>query len=227
MARKRANRYHHGDLSRALLQEALRTIQKDGVPGLTMRGVGAKLGVSRTALYRHFTDKSALLAAVATEGFRTLRLHTQEAWDAHGGGQPGLAAMGEAYVNFAVAHPSHYRVMFGGHVRESGPESDLAREGAGAFAVLVNAIISQQQLGLVRPDNPLQLAQYIWATVHGIAMLAIDGQLKQPADEVIRFANERMRSGIESSLQKSQKSHKSHKSHKSRGVGKSRRIARV
>ena len=74
MARKRANQYHHGDLSRSLLQEALRTIQKDGVAALTMRGVGSKLGVSRTALYRHFADKSALLAAVATEGFRTLRI---------------------------------------------------------------------------------------------------------------------------------------------------------
>lgn len=203
MARKRANQYHHGDLSRALLQEALRTIHKDGVAALTMRGVGAKLGVSRTALYRHFADKSALLAAVATEGFRTLRLQTQAAWDAHGGGKSGLPAMGEAYVKFAATHPSHYRVMFGGYVRESGPDSELAREGAGAFHVLVNAIVSQQQAGLVRPDNPLALAQYIWATVHGIAMLAIDGQLKQPAEEVIGFANERLRTGIESSSSKS------------------------
>src|SRR5688572_28699178 len=203
MARKRADRYHHGDLSRSLLQEALRTIQKDGVSALTMRGVGAKLGVSRTALYRHFADKSALLAAVATEGFRTLRLQTQEAWDTHGGGQAGLEAMGETYVKFAVAHPSHYRVMFGGHVRDATPESDLAREGAGAFQVLVSAIISQQKHGVVRPDNPLELAQYIWATVHGIAMLAIDGQLKQPIDEVIRFANERLRTGIQSTSPKS------------------------
>jgi AcrR family transcriptional regulator len=199
VARKRANRYHHGDLSRALLQEALRTIEKGGVAALTMRAVGKKLGVSRTALYRHFADKSALLAAVATEGFRTLRTQTREAWDAHGGGREGLEAMGEAYVRFAVAHPSHYRVMFGGHVRDAVPDSDLAAEGAGAFQVLVDALVSQQQQGLVRTDNPLALAQYIWATVHGIAMLAIDGQLKQPAADVIRFANERMRTGIESS----------------------------
>ena len=74
MARKRAHRYHHGDLSRALLQEAVRTIQRGGVQALTLRAVGEKLGVSRTALYRHFSDKSGLLAAVAREGFRTLRL---------------------------------------------------------------------------------------------------------------------------------------------------------
>ena len=198
MPRKRPDRYHHGDLSRSLLQEALRTIEKGGVAALTLRSVGEKLGVSRTALYRHFADKSALLAAVATEGFRTLRHETQHAWDAQGGGRKGFEAMGEAYVRFAVAHPSHYRVMFGGYVRNAAPDSDLASEGAGAFQVLVDAIVSQQRDGLVRADNPLELAQYIWANVHGIAMLAIDGQLKQPIDDVIRFANERMRTGIES-----------------------------
>ena len=196
MARKRATRYHHGDLSRALLAEALRTIQKNGVAALTMRALATTLGVSRTALYRHFADKSALLAAVATEGFRTLRLQTREAWEAQGGGRKGFEAMGEAYVRFAVEHPSHYRVMFGGYVRNASPDSELAREGAGAFQVLVDALVAQQGQGLVRRDNPLALAQYIWANVHGIAMLAIDGQLKQPTGDVIRFANERMRTGI-------------------------------
>src|ERR671912_854239 len=159
MGRKRADQYHHGDLSRSLLHEALRTIEKGGVSALTLRAVGEKLGVSRTALYRHFADKSALLAAVATEGFRTLRLHTQEAWDTHGGGRKGFEAMGEAYVRFAVEHPSHYRVMFGGHVRNASPDSDLAREGAGAFQVLVDALVAQQRDGLVRTDHPLALAQ--------------------------------------------------------------------
>ena len=112
---------------------------------LTLRAVGERLGVSRTALYRHFADKSALLAAVATEGFRTLRLETQEAWDTQGGRPEGFEAMGAAYVRFAVAHPSHYRVMFGGYVREAAPDSDLATEGAGAFQVLVDAIVAQQK----------------------------------------------------------------------------------
>jgi AcrR family transcriptional regulator len=214
MARKRAGRYHHGDLSRSLLQEALRTIEKGGVPALTLRAVGQKLGVSRTALYRHFADKSALLAAVATEGFRTLRLETLHAWEAHGGGRKGFEAMGAAYVHFAVAHPAHYRVMFGGYVRSAAPGSDLSKEGAGAFQALVDAIIAQQKEGRLRRDNPLELAQYIWANVHGIAMLAIDGQLKQPIEDVIRFANERMRTGIESSNPKTGESG-------SRGVGES------
>ncbi len=71
-ARRRPARYHHGDLRRALIVEALRTIQQDGAAALTLRGVGENLGVSRTALYRHFADKQALLNEVAVEGFRLL-----------------------------------------------------------------------------------------------------------------------------------------------------------
>ena len=62
--KKPAKPYHHGDLRRALLDEALRTIQTQGVEHLTLRTVGARLGVSRSALYRHFADKQSLLATV-------------------------------------------------------------------------------------------------------------------------------------------------------------------
>lgn len=180
-----------------MLAEAVRTIQRGGVESLTLRRVGEKLGVSRTALYRHFTDKSALLAAVAQEGFRMLRLQLLEAWQRHDGGREGFKAMGAAYVQFAVDHPSHYRVMFGGFVDEAAVRNPgLAEEGAAAFQGLVDAIISLQQQKAVKGDDPLQLAQYIWATVHGIAMLAIDGQLKQPVDALVIFMNERLWTGI-------------------------------
>jgi AcrR family transcriptional regulator len=196
VARKRPHPYHHGDLPRALLQEAVRVIEKDGVEALTLRAVGQRLGVSRTALYRHFADKSSLLASVAAEGFRALRLELNDAWDRHDGGQQGFEAMGAAYVRFAVAHPSHYRVMFGGFIEHGAKGSPLAREGGAAFQVLVDAIVTLQKQRAIRRDDPQELAQYIWATVHGVAMLAIDGQLRQPVDVVIRFANQRMRTGL-------------------------------
>ena len=199
LPRKRPDRYHHGDLRPALLEAALRTIQREGVQAVTLRAVGDDLGVSRTALYRHFADKSALLAAVAQEGFRMLRLTLTEAWERAGRGRPGFEAMGEAYVRFALGNRSHYRVMFGGALDRRAPDPGLAREGGAAFQVLVDALVEQQQQGLVRPDDPLQLARFIWAIVHGIAMLAIDGQLPQPdadANVLARYAIERVRTGI-------------------------------
>ncbi len=197
--RKRAGHYHHGDLRRALLQAAVRTIQTHGIERLTLRAVGDTLGVSRTALYRHFADKSALLAAVAGEGFRMLRVELVEAWQGGGEGREGFDAMGIAYVRFATTHPSHYRVMFGGHVDREAGDEELHTEGAAAFQALVDAIVAQQKEGLVRPDDPNELALFVWATVHGIAMLAIDGRIQHSpfgVEELIRFANDRMRLGF-------------------------------
>src|SRR5215467_10438521 len=95
--KKPGNAYHHGDLRRALLDEALRTIQAHGVEQLTLRTVGERLGVSRSALYRHFGDKQSLLAAVGTEGFRTLPQAIADAWEGNGRGRIGFQAMGKAY----------------------------------------------------------------------------------------------------------------------------------
>ena len=202
-ARKRPDQYHHGDLRTALIGAAVRTIQRHGVEALTLRGVGEDLGVSRTALYRHFADKAALLAAVAAEGFRMLRESLEAAWS-QGRGHAGFEEMAVAYVRFAVTHPSHYRVMFGGLFESRDPAYE--REGRAAFQTLVDALVELQRSDLVRGDDPLQLARFIWAMVHGIAMLAIDRRLPpSPADieALTRFASERVRTGIARSEVKS------------------------
>jgi len=198
LARKPASQYHHGDLRRALLEAAVRTIQKQGVHALTLRAVGDDLGVSRTALYRHFADKAALLAAVASEGFRTLRLELEGAWERAGKGRAGFDAMGAAYVHFAIAQPSHYRVMFGSGFDRDAADAELIEEGTRAFTTLLNALIEEQHQGRVRPDDPERLAHFIWSLVHGIAMLAIDGAFRTGTDveALTRFAIERSRTGI-------------------------------
>jgi AcrR family transcriptional regulator len=198
--KKRPDRYHHGDLRRALIDEAVRTIQADGVEHLTLRGIGEKLGVSRTALYRHFSGKQALLAGVAREGFRLLRLTLTAAWDQHGRGREGFEAMGMAYVKFAASHPSHYRVMFGRYVESSAKDPEFVEEATAAFQVLVDALVEQQQAGLVRRDDPLILARFIWSLVHGIAMLVIDDRLPGPdagGHALGQYAMERIRDAIQ------------------------------
>jgi AcrR family transcriptional regulator len=190
--------YHHGNLRRALLDEALATIRADGVDGLTLRGIGARLGVSRTALYRHFADKRALLTAVATEGFRMLRQGLLTAWDEGGRGPAAFTSMGVAYVGFAVANPAHYRVMFGGFVDAQPQDAELATEAEGAFQALVDAVVALQRGGFVRGDDAMLMARFVWAVVHGVAMLGIDRQLPEPGgvEELMGYALERLRSGL-------------------------------
>jgi AcrR family transcriptional regulator len=196
--RKRTDHYHHGDLQRALLAEVLRTIHADGVEGLTLRTVGTRLGVSRSALYRHVADKQAL-AAVGREGFRTLREALVGAWERYGRGRAGFEAMASAHREFAVTHPAHYRVMFGRFVESCAKDPEFVAEAAAAFQVLVDSILEQQEAGLIRQDDPVLLARFVWSLVHVFAMLAIDGQF--PAGDAYgealsRYTTERLLAAI-------------------------------
>jgi AcrR family transcriptional regulator len=198
-ARKRAGHYHHGDLRQALLLAAVRTIDRDGVDALTLRAVGASLSVSRTALYRHFADKNTLLAAVAAEGFRTLHTDLVGSWERGGRGLAGFHAMGLAYIGFGTTHPSHYRVMFGGHHATAAKDADLELAGAAAFMALVDALVELQGLGLVQRDDPLMQARYVWATVHGVTMLLITERMgAQPTagDTLARYSVARITAGL-------------------------------
>ena len=196
--KKPAKPYHHGDLRRALLDEALHTIQTHGVEQLTLRTVGERLGISRSALYRHFADKQSLLATVAKEGFRTLRQALADAWEGNGRGRIAFEAVGKAYVQFAVANPSYYRVMFGGFIESAAKDDQFVAEAKAAFRVLVDALVVQQNAGDIRQDDPVVMARFVWALFHGTAMLFIDGQLPDSAQQeaLVHYTLERLYASI-------------------------------
>src|SRR5688572_29796038 len=158
-AKKPKKSYHHGDLRRTLLRHAVHIVAEQGSHELSLRALARKAGVSHAAPYRHFADKAELMAAVAQEGFESLR----QALEAAGAGAPGGAlerffAGGEAYVRFAVEHPAHYRVMFGWEGREKAKPETLVEAGRRAFAVLLAAVAALQQEDVVPPGDPLPLA---------------------------------------------------------------------
>ena len=170
--------YHHGDLRTALVREAARTIRDDGVEGVTLRDVGRRLGVSRTALYRHFNDKAALFAAVAREGFQAFSRELRRAWDEAGGGLEGFRAMGMGYVRFARTNPAHYRIMFGQYRALCESDAALASDASASFGVLLDALATLERDGAIpAAGDRSALGHFIWASMHGVAMLSIDGQL--------------------------------------------------
>jgi hypothetical protein len=106
--------------------------------------------------------------------------------------------MGRAYVQFAVAHPSHYRVMFGGFIDSAAKDDQFAAEAKATFQVLVDALVEQQTAGAIRRDDPVQMARFTWAVVHGTAMLVIDGQVPEAAqrDAFEQYSVERIYESI-------------------------------
>jgi len=151
--------YHHGNLRSALLRAAGKTLEKEGVASLSLRDAARRAGVSHNAPYRHFADRDALLAALATEGFGILG----EAMRGHTGKE-----MGEAYVRFAIAHPQRFRLMFGGMLPMA-KYAELQEASLSTYRTLVDAFKD-----LPRPEVAAAAA---WSLVHGLANLLLDGHL--------------------------------------------------
>ena len=168
--------YHHGDLRQALLDAAVDLLRQGGTQALTLRAVARAAGVSQTAPYRHFKNRRALVAGVAQEAFGRMGVAIGQAVES---GEPGLPALRRgmaAYVRFAQEHPAEYRVMFGPEVAHRDDLPQLHAAALGVFGLLRDGIARLQQGGVLGGGDPGLMAITAWATLHGLAMLSLDGQ---------------------------------------------------
>jgi len=182
-----AHPYHHGDLRRCLIEAGCELLREGQNWDFSLREVARRAGVSHNAPYNHFADKRGLLAEVAAAGFDLLRQRLLSSMDGCRDLKKALVRTAVAYVSFGLENPAHYRLMFGpvfSTVPEGRP-SPLAEAAAGARAVLENLIHRGAQTGVFaaspRKKEELQIAVLsAWSTVHGMAMLAIDGFVAAP-----------------------------------------------
>jgi AcrR family transcriptional regulator len=196
MARKtaaaRRDSYHHGDLKRALTSAALSLVAEKGPKGFTLTEAARRAGVSAAAPYRHFADKASLLATVAEQGFGDLHADLAATAEAASDPRARVIELGCAYVRWAVVHPDHYRVMFGAAIDKASHPS-LGVAAMRAFGDLLDAIKRCQEAGLVAAGDPLLVAAPLWSLVHGVASLAIGGELRavgirQDPEEMVALA---------------------------------------
>ena len=173
--------YHHQNLREALLAETAVMIAEGGVESVTMRGLAQRVGVSRTAPYRHFADKASLLTAVAEDGFK--RLHQQMSNAANGeNALQNFFQMGQAYIYFAVKNPTYYRLMFGPEGFQRADDETLTAVADEAYMILQNTIELCQQEGYIKAGDPCLFGYATWAMVHGTASLLIDRQTHDDID---------------------------------------------
>lgn len=193
---KAGGSYHHGDARAACLRAARELLEEDG-GGLSVRAVARRAGVSATAPYRHFPDREALVSAVAAQGYRELAERLAAARPAPATPED-LADVAVAYVQFALAHPALFRAMF----------SEPCDPG-NAERVAATAALSAYVDGLVRrafPEHGVEagpgadfeaLATAVWALVHGLAFLHLDGKLDASVPEVVA---DRVRAAVHANL---------------------------
>lgn len=190
--------YHHGNLRRAVMDEALRVIRDSGVEALSLRGLAAELGVSHAAPYHHFPDRLALLGALAEEGSALMDERMATAEEAAGEDPAArLLGIGIAYVTFAVERPDYYAVMSSPELAVHAGKTRASREGRGdTWGRLMRVVADAQHAGELPAGDPAVLGVKLWALVHGLAALwstgvlahlpQAEGGLESLAEEVLR-----------------------------------------
>lgn len=163
--------YHHGNLKEELIRAALGLIGEKGA-SFTFAEAARVAGVSPAAPYRHYRDKDALLADVATRGFEVFEAALAQAWDQ---GRPdpetSFHRLGRAYLAFAHDQPAYYSAMFeAGVPLDASPElrsaADKAFQGLRQASEALIALLPAGQ----RPPA-LMMALHVWSMSHGVAAL--------------------------------------------------------
>lgn len=170
--------YHHGDLRRVLIETALGMLLENQNWGFTLREVARRAEVSHAAPYKHFSDKAALLRALAQIGFERL---AEAMADARGDVRKADAkarflATARAYIRYGQEQSGLYRLMFSADADKSADPA-LDEAALAAFQQLLDILIEGQSAGQFRPAPVGALAAASWAQVHGLTLLTLDGQL--------------------------------------------------
>ena len=163
------------DLRKKILDAARTLFGKREYEAVTMREIARRIGYTTTALYYQFPDKESLLRELCERDFHAL----SEQFNRLGRIDDPIERIrkaGQAYVNFGLEHPEHYRLMFMGQHPE--PASAATRNGNGdpeqaAYGFLLRAVQEAMAEGRFRPElkDAQLVAQVLWASVHGVVAL--------------------------------------------------------
>ncbi|MBS2016341.1 MAG: TetR/AcrR family transcriptional regulator [Deltaproteobacteria bacterium] len=171
---EKPRRYHHGDLRQGLVDTVLAMVAERGdASEVTLREVARRAGVSHNAPYRHFEDKEALLAAVATDGFALLATELRAAREGVADGEERFVRTGQAYLRFAREHRGYLALMHGPDVAKSRTPA-LQKAANDTFQILKDVAFDARDVEVVEARRVGTIA---WSFLYGLATLSSNGQI--------------------------------------------------
>lgn len=171
------------DLREAIFRAASELLLEDGYAQFSLRKLAARIGYSATTIYRHYTDKDALIFAVIEQGFSQFGQFVCDAASPHSDPFDRLRAMGRAYVRFGLENPVHYRVMFMERCdywshKDAHPESAAMQ----SFQALRDVVAACFDSGRTSVTDADAATHAVWAHVHGLVALALTMPFLEPTD---------------------------------------------
>jgi AcrR family transcriptional regulator len=185
--------YHHGDLYNALLTEAADVIKQHGLDALSLRKLAKKCQVSSSALYRHFKDMDALVLAAIKRGYELLQQNLNSIIETCGDDTIAcLKGLENSYIEFAQQHQNFFYIMYNNSLATKYAEqlNDITNE---VYELVKKQIIKGIKNKIFRNDDPDVITFSMWAYLHGITMLMLQGKAKNLITTTTKsFANHLM-----------------------------------
>lgn len=192
--------FRHGDLRNALVTAGLEMARAGGPNAVILREATRQAGVSPNAAYRHFANQAELLDAVRSACFSQLAAAMEDEMkkcrpgrDPQGFARKSLRAVGIGYLGFAMREPGMFRTAFSVSPPVHSPDpANTASMGLNPFQLLSLALDRMLESGLLS-KKARQDAEYLaWSTVHGLALLVLEGPLHQMPHEMLLALGERL-----------------------------------
>lgn len=169
--------YHHGALREALVEAAEALLREQGLEAFTLRECARRAGVSHAAPAHHFGDARGLLSACAAQGLERMA-DSMQAYATRvpeGGAAARLRAVGQAYIDFALANRALFQLMF--RRDRLNPDDDALRAAGlrtgNALREAIDALLAERGLPADERGQRILLA---WSIVHGYTTLVIERQ---------------------------------------------------
>jgi AcrR family transcriptional regulator len=176
--RSRSPRGEGDRLREEILAATQKLLMETGsAEAVSIRAVSRAVGVTPPAIYRHFEDKDRLLLEACREKFQDLQVALEAAEPEKVPIGERMLVMGRSYIDFALAHPESYRIMF--MSRFDLPAQKFSEEmmGDACFRMLLDTVTDLIDAGWVRPElaekGPLHVGGMFWASIHGLSSLFI------------------------------------------------------
>jgi len=159
--------------SRRIREAAKKIISEEGMEALSMRKLGKAVGLSQSAMYRHYRDKEALIMAVVGEGYSGIVATLESIAASSASTEDFFRKSLKGYVEWALSDPAMFRALA---LRDAGPAARQVNSlspGISArretFQILVSKLEKGMADGSVAKGDPELLAQVLWMWVFGIA----------------------------------------------------------
>jgi AcrR family transcriptional regulator len=192
--------FRHGDLRNALVTAGLEMARAGGPNAVILREATRQAGVSPNAAYRHFANQAELLDAVRSACFSQLAAAMEDEMkkcrpgrDPQAFARKSLRAAGMGYLGFAMREPGMFRTAFSVSPQVHSPDpANTSSMGLNPFQLLSLALDRMLESGLLS-KKARQDAEYLaWSTVHGLALLVLEGSLHQMSHEMVLALGERL-----------------------------------